>query len=296
MKNQPRSASQPLSPATVTALINGANAPLATCIEVPKGVGRLSQKEAEAASQHFSSELKLQPAGFSSAPSLNASPDQATDFSFGATQIDLALPKGALPVADLHELNPKHHKDQLATLQTALALAARRNLETKTPVFCFILEDQKELLTWLQTKANNSLNLASEQLVIITAKYSDDLLWAIEETIFNCPAAAIVSHFSMLDNTAAQRLTFLSRTKGVLTFLICNHRIEGPAHAASNWLVTTLEMSPDTEKTALCLTATYIKAAPDHQQSWGLKWNETTGRFSATSLKQPETNSSHTLH
>lgn len=256
----------------------------------------MSEDEAKAASRLFSSELNHQPAGIQNGPIHAASKAAAIDFSFGASQIDLAFPKGALPIADLHELNPKHHKDQLATLQTALALAARRNMQTNAPLFCFITEDQRELLTWLQTEANTSLNLADDQLCIITAKHSDDLLWAIEETIFSCPAAAIVSHFSMLDNTAAQRLAFLSRTKGVLTFLICNHRIEGPAHAASNWLVSNPTQGPITEKAALCLTATYVKAAPGHQQSWHLNWNETSGRFAATSLKQPETNSSHTLH
>lgn len=290
MKKQSDYKQQILTPAVVNALISNAEALYSPLIHIPSGTGRIDGGNTEPTS------LALQ-AAFSSNTALTATatlPSINTDITFGAPQIDLAFPKGALTAAGLHEFNPKHHRDQLATYQTTLALAARQQQANPgTPIFCFITEDQKQLLEWLKSDAAESVNLAKDDIIIITAKYSDDLLWAIEETLHTTGPAAIIAHFNTLDSLAAQRLAITSRTKGVPGFLVCNHPIEGPIHAETRWTLQQA-VSPESQKPHSQLTANYIKIDPENKQSWAIRWNSANNRFSASLISNES--SVATLH
>ncbi len=276
MKRQTTQIENSLTPAALAARINSAANDIITHYEIPAG----------AATKPAQLPYMINPAG----ETLPA-PQSSSELSFGAPQIDLALAPGCLISAGLHQFNPRHFRDQALTLKCALALAARRiTAEKSDPIFCFVSQDQSELIGWLSETAATTLGIENDQLVIVTAKHSDDLLWAIEETMHGAAATAIVAHVPLVDNLCAQRIAFTARTKGVPALIVTNHRINGPDHAASSWSidqVATAEQDQSTE-IAANLTITHSKETVISNQSagvksWSIKWHPDRHRFTAKS-------------
>lgn len=218
---------------------------------------------------------------------------QQKELSFGAPQLDLALPKGTLQKNTLHTFNPKQWRDQQATLACALSLAIRNQKQTETeqPVFCFLIDDQTQLSEWISTEIT-SLNISPKNLVLITCKHSDDLLWAIEETMHKAPSSTIVTHFNLLQNLAAQRLKVIAQAQSCTCLLVCNHKIEGPNHAHSNWTVSQTETNAEAP---LKITLEPKSATADQPpQRYILEWQAEKHRFKTANLKSPQT--APTLH
>lgn len=214
------------------------------------------------------------------------------ELTFGAPQIDLALPSGSLISAGLHQFNPRHFRDQTLAVKCALALAARRlSHDNSAPIFCFVSQDQTELLSWLSEQAATTLGIENDRLVIVTAKHSDDLLWAIEETMHGAAATAIVAHVPLVDNLCAQRIAFTARTKGVPALIATNHRIGGPDHTASTWSIEQLpaDAADLNDSNANNEITARLTAAPqdgDENQrrasnAWIMKWRSDRLRFAA---------------
>lgn len=294
MKNQSIASHQSLNSNDVAALLQDQPTPLVTHIEISEASKKAGQDNLFI--------HKLQALNAASTKNHEGAQSLQKELSFGAPQIDLALPTGTLARAGLHELNPKHWRDQQTAIALALGLLNRQNSNhagDKSPVFCFLTEDQTELKGWLQSPAINSLNISSQDLVLVTAKHTDDLLWAIEETILANNNALIAAHFTLLAPTAAQRLNFLAKENGAACVVVCNHKSEGQGLAHSSWSVTTTpkleatESAPDLQQCAYketlgAITPRFIltlNTTPDAQindiLSWQITWQPNTKRFRA---------------
>ena len=283
MKKQAIPTQQQVPAQTVAALLKQPLSFVQTQISVPKGAG------CPRADQHVRSAFA---SSLQSSHSLVAStyaPRFEAELSFGAPQIDLALEKGTLAAHGLHEFNPVHWRDQISALACALGLIGRH--QQGQPIFCFLQEDQAELIEWLSSNKIDDFNIKRAQLVIVTSKHRDDLLWAIEETMHHVPTAAIVGLFPTLENLAAQRLSYLAKNQQVPCFVICNHKIEGPVHAHSQWSVCRKsDCAQHTAERGFVLQQKFCVQEKDLGMSWHLSWQAGDNRFSAA-LEQ-----SRTLH
>ncbi len=280
MKKQVIPTQQQIPAQTVAALLQQPLSRVQTQISVPKGAGCPQADHPLHFRSAFASSLKP----FHSLVAPSQTPRFETELSFGAPQIDLALEKGTLATNGLHELNPVHWRDQTSAFACALGLISRH--QEGQPIFCFLQEDQSELIKWLSSDKVDDFNIQREQLVVVTAKHRDDLLWAIEETVHSIPTAAIIAHFPTLENLAAQRLSYLAKDQRVPCLVVCNHKIEGPVHANSQWSVCRKsDYAHDTKDIGFVLHQKLCLQQNQPGMSWHLIWQSADNRFSA-SLEQ----------
>lgn len=280
---------------TVFSLLNEPASPFATHITIPTGISACEEITTKQLAQEFTLSLKaldLSPSPTSSVRGQSQNKN-SKELNFGAPQIDLSLPSGTLAKDGIHEFNPKHYKDQNTAFKTALSLAAREiSLEETKPIFCFLTEDQTHLIKWLSSSEITALGLSKENLIVITGKHTDDILWAMEETFHSMESVALVAHFTLLSNIAAQRLSFTAKDKQTPCLLICNHKIEGPNHTQSRWSIwsetmTEDEVSFDFEKIGI---ATSLETDDEESPSWKMKWHPEKGRFSIHLNEENSTN------
>lgn len=285
MRKETEILSHQISNNTVFSILNEPASPFATHITVPTGISTCEETTTKQLVNEFSLALKaldLSPSPTSSARGLSQNKN-SKELNFGAPQIDLSLPSGTLAKDGIHEFNPKHYKDQNTAFKTALSLAAREiSPEETKPIFCFLTEDQTHLIKWLSSSEIAALGLSKENLIVITGKHTDDILWAMEETFHSMESVALVAHFTLLSNIAAQRLSFTAKDKQTPCLLICNHKIEGPNHTQSRWSIwsettTEDEVSFDFEKIGI---ATNLEKNDEKSASWIMKWQPEKGRFS----------------
>lgn len=289
MKNQPIANNQKIAPEAITTLLEQAQFPLISHISVPLATNTSKGQELNKMTSAFTEQLSIIKKDVTFNPSQQ---QQSLELTFGAPQIDLALPKDTLKKAALHEFNPVHWRDQKAALLCAIATMTRHYPHRQNqPIFCFFTEDQAELINWLSSSEMNQLNLNTNRLVIITAKHKDDLLWAIEETMHTANGAPIIAHFNLLENIQAQRLAFLATSNHSTCFIVCNHKTEGPCHCQSQWAVR--QQSEKTARSSIYLKLTHTAEETDHSpatmatMAWTLNWQPTSNRFSATIEKGP---------
>lgn len=270
---------------TVFSILNESVSPFATHITIPTGISTSEEMTTKQLAEEFTLSLKaldLSPTPTSSTRGQNQNKN-SKELNFGAPQIDLSLPSGTLAKDGIHEFNPKHYKDQNTAFKTALSLAAREiSAEETKPIFCFLTEDQTHLIKWLSSSEIETLGLSKENLIVITGKHTDDILWAMEETFHSMESVALVAHFTLLSNIAAQRLSFTAKDKQIPCLLICNHKIEGPNHTRSRWSIwsettTAEEVSFDFEKVGI---ATNLETNDEKTTSWIMRWQPEKGRFS----------------
>lgn len=285
---------------TVFSILNESVSPFATHITIPTGISASEEITTKQLAEEFTLSLKaldLSPTPTSSTRGQNQNKN-SKELNFGAPQIDLSLPSGTLAKDGIHEFNPKHYKDQNTTFKTALSLAAREiSSEETKPIFCFLTEDQTHLIKWLSSSEITALGLSKENLIVIIGKHTDDLLWAMEETLHSIECVAMVAHFTLLNNIAAQRLSFIAREKQTPCLLICNHKIEGPNHTHSRWSIwreTTTEdqVSFNFEKIGI---ATNLEENDENSASWIIKWQPEKGRFSIN-LREESSGNTMIIH
>jgi hypothetical protein len=280
MRKEAEILSHQLAPNTVLSMLDETSAPLANHITIPTGVS-ISSSTTEFTNTLKSLELPIATTSSTQLPV--RSQQKTTELNFGTPQIDLSLPEGTLSKDGIHEFNPKHFRDQDLAFKTALTLAARELSSTQTkPIFCFLTEDQSNLIKWLSSREITKLGLSKENLIVITAKHTDDLLWAMEETLHTVDAVALVAHFTLLNNISAQRLSFASQSKKIPCLLICNHKIDGPNHTKSKWTVWTEAEEENLQDDKIGLSLSQIK---DERQdaNWIIKWQAEKGRFTTAS-------------
>lgn len=299
--------SQKIAPSTVISILDQSPSPLATHITIPAGASTLSSVPNSSVSSIFNKSLESLETNNAPTSSPNEFQDQKTnkkELNFGAPQIDLSLPTGTLAKNAIHEFNPKHFRDKDIAFKSTLALAARQIKSTNSkPIFCFLTEDQTNLIKWLSSKEIAKFGLSQHNLVIITAKHSDDLLWAMEETLHTSKAIALVAHFTLLSNLSAQRLSFASKDTQTPCLLVCNHKIDGPNHCKSKWSISSptnesennsndqIDM-PESHTVELSLIQTEDSFT---SANWNVSWQPERGRF-VTNLKATTTHQTSSIH
>ncbi len=295
MRKEAEILSHQLAPNTVLSLLDETSAPLATHIAIPTGASIGSSVSDNSISNEFANSLKSLELSISPTSSTYSSKQKTTELNFGTPQIDLSLPQGTLSKDGIHEFNPKHFRDQDLAFKTALTVAAREITSSETkPIFCFLTEDQTNLIKWLSSKEIAKLGLTKENLIVITAKHTDDLLWAMEETLHTVDAVALVAHFTLLSNISAQRLSFASQAKKTPCLLICNHKIDGPNHTTSKWTVWSETEEESLQGDKIGLSLSQIKNEKQNA-SWIIKWQAEKGRFT-TAPKETLTPESTKIH
>ena len=160
MRKEAEILSHQLAPNDVISLLNKSSAPFANHISIPTGAAiNLDSSETSIASK-FTQSLEALDLGKSSTSSNQPINKKETELNFGSPQIDLSLPEGTLAKDGLHEFNPKHFKDQDLAFKIALTLAAREvNSPSSKPIFCFLTEDQTNLINWLSSIEIEKLGL-----------------------------------------------------------------------------------------------------------------------------------------
>lgn len=282
MRKQPETLNHQVQASTLAALLNEGTSPFASHINIPTGASYLSLAESQSVSQAFINTIQsIEGQATSSTfkqntPVNSTTPPPLTELNFGAPQIDLSLPKGTLNTNAVHEFNPVHFRDQDLAYKSAIALAARQHKAVNSaPIFCFLSEDQTNLISWLSGNGPSEFGLNNQDVIVITAKHSDDLLWAMEETMHTTKASALIAHFTLLDNLSAQRLAFASKSSQTPCLLICNHKIEGPKHCHSQW---SIHQAQSDDTTILTLTSSKTNMSG---LSWTINWQTDRNRFSA---------------
>lgn len=280
------------STTNLASLIEDKASPLATRITVPVAIaaGTAAPQQVE----EFNNTLKA----------LNISGANKTkqhDLHFGAPQIDLALISGTLKKSAVHQIYPKHWRDQQTALSAGIALLKRQetnNLPSAaTPVICFLTEEQSYLLDEHLTRRAAEPHLNSQDLIIITARNSDDLFWALEETMHQIAGAQMIAHFNMIPATRVQRLDYLAANTGNTCLLVSNHKAEAQSEATSSWSIQKIErQQADGQKTGgktnLSFNLEYLQSRHEsgsNQPSnsvWQLTWQSDENRFRAAQLKQ----------
>lgn len=300
MRKEAEILSHQLASTDVISLLDKSSAPFANHISIPSGSAIQQDTTEKAQIANFAQSLEALDLTANPTSSTQLDNKKETELNFGNPQIDLSLPQGTLSKDGLHEFNPKHFRDQDLAFKTALTLAAREvNSEETKPIFCFLTEDQTNLINWLSSKEITTLGLSKENLIVITAKHTDDLLWAMEETMHSVKALALVAHFTLLSNISAQRLSFAAKTHKTPCLLICNHKIDGPNHSKSKWTVwtettnTNCKTSFDQEE-QIGLTLSQIQNEKQNS-NWTIKWQAEKGRF-ITAKKGTFTSESNHLH
>jgi len=290
MKKQSISHHQKIAPSAVAALLEQNHKPLPSAlhISVPTQTRSSTPAQLQEMSTTFTKALNnITPIDFSNHPINDGSPQQS-ELNFGAPQIDLALPKDTFPVSGLHEFNPKYWRDQIAALTCTIALAVRQReqQQTTSPIYCFLSKNQTQLIEWVTTYQTSAFHLKPQDLIIITANHSDDLLWAIEETMHATNGSSpIIAHFNLLDNLSAQRLSFLAKTQQSPCFIVCNHKIDGPKHARSQW---TIHQHPESKTTVPSFYLTLSQTNNESVSGWHLKWQQDQQRFAASREKNTQ--------
>lgn len=293
MRKETEILSHQISNNTVFSILNEPASPFATHITIPTGISACEETTTKQLEQEFVLSLKALDLPVSPTSSNTGLNQNKKELNFGAPQIDLSLPSGTLAKNGIHEFNPKHYKDQNTAFKTALSLAAREISPDETkPIFCFLTEDQTHLIKWLSSSEIATLGLSKDNLIVITGKHTDDLLWAMEETFHSMESVALVAHFTLLSNIAAQRLSFAAKDKQTPCLLICNHKIEGPAHTQSRWSIwsestTEDEVSFDLEKVGIAIN---FETDDLKNTKWIMKWQPEKGRFSINLNEENSTN------
>lgn len=293
MRKETEILSHQISNNTVFSILNEPASPFATHITIPTGISACEETTTKQLEQEFVLSLKALDLPVSPTSSNTGLNQNKKELNFGVPQIDLSLPSGTLAKNGIHEFNPKHYKDQNTAFKTALSLAAREISPDETkPIFCFLTEDQTHLIKWLSSSEITTLGLSKDNLIVITGKHTDDLLWAMEETFHSMESVALVAHFTLLSNIAAQRLSFAAKDKQTPCLLICNHKIEGPAHTQSRWSIwsestTEDEVSFDLEKVGIAIN---FETDDLKNTKWIMKWQPEKGRFSINLNEENSTN------
>lgn len=272
-----------------------------TCVSVPSGAAM----SAYDANSRFSNQLAQTINNITNAqtPSIDqnqmhVSISSSPELTFGAPQIDLSMPQGALAVNGLHEIHPIHYRDQSIALTFALALAARRKHSGETaPIFCFLPENETFHDETFSKRGLLALDLSQEDIIIVTAKHSDDLLWAMEETLHNTHASAIIGHVPLLDSLRAQRLNCTAQSAGIPCLIVCNHKSSEVKHSLTSWTIREMgEKNQSTNSLTGSLSLTHCKSQIPNK-SWQVKWHPDQKRFAATNTPLKErTVTNNTIH
>lgn len=155
-----------------------------------------------------------------------------------------ALPKGAL-----HEVRGRAHPDRPAALGFLMALIARLQLvetttsplDTRPILWCEQVSGTLDFGT-LYGPGLASFGLDPARFIVVRAKTTSELLWAMEEGVRCDALSSVIGLFgprSALDLTASRRLQLAAERTGTTVFLLRQSSDSMVTVARTRWLIAT---------------------------------------------------------
>lgn len=171
--------------------------------------------------------------------------------TFGAPEIDTALPGGGLKRGALHEVVAVDYRDMGAALGFAAALAARCMETVDAPVLWCEGGRAPFDVGALYGPGLAAFGLDPKRLILVAPPREVDLLWTMEEALRLGAFAAVIGEIdgraSRLDLTATRRLQLAAEEKGMPAFLLTGHASAGASAAVTRWRVAAAPSSPTVE-------------------------------------------------
>jgi protein ImuA len=192
----------------------------------------------------------------------------------GIKEVDTAL-GGGLSRAALHELSPLAPIHRGAAVGFALALAIRAGGPAKS-------------VLWLQTDflkhetggfygpGFGFFGLSTDRLIILRAKRSADVFWAMEEALKCRAVGSVIAELSHdPDLTATRRLALAAREGGGNGFLLHLQNSFVPSATATRWEISSLPGIRDGfgGLGATAFTAALLKNRRGPCGRWNIRWD-----------------------
>ena len=168
---------------------------------------------------------------------------------FGLEEVDRVLPNGALLYAALHEVEAKTHQDLAAASGFCIALVARllaslKRSRRQTVLWCTRAHEEREFGA-LYGPGLKTLGLDPEQLLIVSLKNEQDLLWAMEEGLSTPRLAGVIGEVGAAGLTATRRLHLAARKSGVPALLLRRTKDIVPTAARTRWRISGAASTPE---------------------------------------------------
>ncbi len=158
--------------------------------------------------------------------------------SMGTPEIDAALPWGGLPRGCLHEIAGTPG-DAGAAIGFAAALVGRLHAahEDARQVLWCVRGDTDHEVGALYAPGLRSFGLSPQQVLLVRAATTAQVLWAMEEGLRAGGLAAVVAEVDDVDFSTSRRLQLAAEARGVTALLIV------PALSAVSGAVTRWQLS-----------------------------------------------------
>ena len=193
----------------------------------------------------------------------------------------------------LHEIRGAEHRDRPAAFGFLLALIARSwAVEETDPRPVLWCEDLAGSFDFgrLYAPGLKAFGLNPERFIVVRAKGSDELLWAMEEGVRSGSLCAVVGAFggsgssrrSDLDLTASRRLQLAAERSGTTAFLLRQPLDDLASVARTRWLISARPSGQDIKKTIIGLPRWQVslsKCRGGRPGTWDMEWNYATHHF-----------------
>lgn len=163
----------------------------------------------------------------------------SSPWTFGAEEVDHALPDGGLNPAGLHEVRAHGYGDSWAALGFALALLGRRQRTQSGPgslLWVFTERDAREFGT-PYGPGLASFGIDPSTLLMVRVRRGGDLAWALEEGIKSRALAAAFGQGDALPAPLLRRLALAARTYRTPCLFVPGFRAGGFGPALTRWRV-----------------------------------------------------------
>jgi protein ImuA len=204
----------------------------------------------------------------------------------GIAAIDAALGGGFMRGA-LHEIAAPGEAHLAAATGFALSLARR---STPLPRLFWIAEDMALTENGAPHGAGlDSLGLALERLVTVSAPHRRDLLWAMEEALRCRAVGAVIGEMRAggIDGVAVRRLSLAAAESGALALLLRTAPPNDASTAATRWIVGAAPSVPAHSPGAPRFAARLVRNRRGPVGSWILEWSDSDERFILATHAQP---------
>ena len=207
--------------------------------------------------------------------------------SMGAPALDAALPWGGLPRGCLHEIAGTPG-DAGAAIGFAAALVARLRAPQQQDGRLHAAHEDARQVLWcvrgdtdsevgaLYAPGLRSFGLAPQQVLLVRAATTAQVLWAMEEGLRAGGLAAVVAEVDDVDFSTSRRLQLAAEARGVTALLIV------PALSAVSGAVTRWQLSSrggEGESLHPKWSVELTRCRGGAPAAWEMEWNHATNDF-----------------
>jgi protein ImuA len=204
----------------------------------------------------------------------------------GISSIDTVLGGGLMRGA-LHEIAAPGEAHLATAAGFALGMARR---SAPSPRLLWITEDMGLAESGVPHGAGlNDFGLVPEQLVMVSAAYRRDLLWAMEEALRCRAVDAAIGEMRAggIDSVAVRRLSLAAAENGALALLLRAAPPSDASTAATRWIVGAAPSAAAHGPGAPRFAAQLVRNRRGPVGSWILEWSDNDGQFILATHAQP---------